>query len=260
MSTMCLLSIHNYDPRVISEYLLAQPPAAPRRGGPRTEGAERKEDESAWREDRERISRGGDDEEGGGGGGEDRRRWRESENMRPPDAVSRAGPRQGDAPRRSLALFLAEGSAERPSSQNVARVGRRPLLSVAGGSLRVRSYRSTLLPRDRSRRDVGSLNDDAVRGHRATHTHTHIHAYVYVHERETARHTGATSLVPRARTEWKKGRERAKRRHVPRARTAADDSSCSRERVVSRPDRADPLLPAADHETIFPSFGASGVR
>lgn len=42
MSTMCLLSIHNCDPRVISEYLLAQPPAAPRRGGPRTEGAERR--------------------------------------------------------------------------------------------------------------------------------------------------------------------------------------------------------------------------
>lgn len=158
-----------------------------------------------------------------------------------------------------LALFLAEGSAERPSSQR-RRVGRRPLSSLSPVVLfKFVRYRSTLLPRDRSRRDVGSLNDDASVGTaRHTYTHTHIHVYVYVHERETARHTVRRPWCP-ARTEWKKERERANvgmyRAHAPPRTTPR-----ARERVVSRPDRADPLLPPTTRRSFLPSAPAEFVK
>lgn len=203
-STMCLLSIHNCDPRVISEYLLAQPPAATRRGGPRRR-RERRRRTSRRGEKTESVSREEEtkkEEEGG----RERRWWRESENMRSPDAGRPvAGPRQGDALRRrprSLALLprgRKSGTTEFPQRR---RVGRRPSPLVVRCSLQVRSFIVLrYCARNRSRRDVGSLNDDAVRGHRArdTHTHTHIHTYTCTSERDSQTHThGATSWCPGA--------------------------------------------------------------
>lgn len=260
VSTMCLLSIHNCDPRVISEYLLAQPPAAPRRGGPRGR-RERNRRTSRRGEKIESVSREvemkkKEDEEGEG--------EKVVARVRKYETAGRgfAGPVRVKETRSSsfLGLFLRGRKCGTTEFPNVAESGDALSPLFADGSLQVRSYRSTLLPRDRSRRDVAAHSmTTRPWAHRATHVHTHTYTHTYTCTRE--RQPDARCDVPGAprALNGKRGEKRANegmyRAHAPPRTTPR-----ARERVVSS-GRIEPIRCCRrDHETIFPSFGASGVR
>lgn len=179
--------------------------------------------------------------------------------MRPPDAVSRAGPRPRRRSSSFLALFLAEGSAERPSSQDTS-PSRKTLLS---SRLPVVLFKFVLIVLRYYREIVAGAtsahsNDDASVG-TARDTHTHTHIRIRARERDSQTHTVRRPWCP-ARTEWKKERERARRRHVPARTHRRGRLLVLRERVVSRPDRADPLLPPTTRRSFLPSAPAEFVK